>query len=116
MTQSTLVAKASQLIDCQVEQAFEAFVSPEQIAQFWLQSTSAPLAKAATATDHASSRTRVSVEVSGFPSDDAVAQALSATEGFSIVLCDLKTLLESGRSAKLVKAKAELIAAETAAR
>ena len=28
---------------------------------------------------------------------------------FSIVLCDLKTLLESGRSANLVKDKAELI-------
>lgn len=33
-----------------------------------------------------------------------------ATEGFSIVLCDLKTLLESGRSAGLVRDKARLIA------
>ena len=40
------------------------------------------------------------------------AQAVGASEGFSIVLCDLKTLLESGASAHLVRDKAELIAAE----
>ena len=45
----------------------------------------------------------------GFKGEDAVAQVVNATEGFSIVLCDLKTLLESGRSANLVKDKAELI-------
>lgn len=39
------------------------------------------------------------------------AEAVGATEGFSIVLCDLKTLLESGKSANLVRDKAELIAA-----
>lgn len=39
------------------------------------------------------------------------AEAVGATEGFSIVLCDLKTLLESGKSANLVRVKAELIAA-----
>lgn len=38
-------------------------------------------------------------------------EAVGATEGFSIVLCDLKTLLESGTSANLVRDKAELIAA-----
>lgn len=37
------------------------------------------------------------------------AEAVDATEGFSIVLCDLKTLLESGASANLVRDKAELI-------
>lgn len=37
--------------------------------------------------------------------------ALNATEGFSIVLCDLKVWLETGRVANLVKDKAELIAA-----
>lgn len=37
-------------------------------------------------------------------------QAVNATEGFSIVLCDLKTFLETGRSANLVRDKAKLIA------
>ena len=55
--------------------------------------------------------TRVSVEVTGFgKSDEAFSKAIDATEGFSIVLCDLKTLLESGRSANLVRDKAQLIA------
>ncbi len=48
------------------------------------------------------------VVASGFKE---VAQAVGAAEGFSIVLCDLKTLLESGTSANLVRDKAELIAA-----
>jgi len=50
----------------------------------------------------------VSVVASGFKE---AGEAVGATEGFSIVLCDLKTLLESGKSAKLVRDKAELIAA-----
>jgi uncharacterized protein YndB with AHSA1/START domain len=55
--------------------------------------------------------TRVIVEVSGFPDDDPVAEATNAIEGFAIVLCDLKTLLETGESAGLVRDKALLIAA-----
>ena len=43
--------------------------------------------------------------------EEQVAAALDATEGFSIVLCDLKTLLESGKSAGLTAAKARLIEA-----
>ncbi len=50
-----------------------------------------------------------SVVASGFKKAE---EAIGATEGFSIVLCDLKTLLESGASANLVRDKAELIAAE----
>ena len=53
--------------------------------------------------------TVVSVEVRGFESQSGTDQVVNATEGFSIVLCDLKILLESGRSAHLVKDKAELI-------
>lgn len=53
--------------------------------------------------------TVVSVVATGF---QEAAEAIGATEGFSIVLCDLKTLLESGASANLVRDKAELIAAE----
>ena len=36
--------------------------------------------------------------------------AIATTEGFAIVLCDLKTLLEQGCSANLVQDKAALIA------
>lgn len=49
----------------------------------------------------------VSVVASGFRS---VEEAVGATEGFSIVLCDLKTLMETGQSANLVRDKAALIA------
>jgi len=53
--------------------------------------------------------TVAAVQATGFKGEDAVAQVVNATEGFSIVLCDLKTLLESGRSANLVTDKAELV-------
>jgi uncharacterized protein YndB with AHSA1/START domain len=55
---------------------------------------------------------RVSVEATGFKTDPdaSVEQIVNATEGFSIVLCDLKTLLETGKSANLVRDKAALIA------
>lgn len=55
--------------------------------------------------------TRVTAEVSGFSTDARVADIVNVTEGFSIVLCDLKTLLETGHSAHLVRDKAALIAA-----
>lgn len=56
----------------------------------------------------------VTITNSDFAGDHAaqVAAALNATEGFTIVLCDLKTLLEGGASAGLTKAKAELIVRE----
>ena len=53
--------------------------------------------------------TRVAIEATGFDPSDA-SQVVGATEGFSIVLCDLKTLLESGWSGNLVRDKAALIA------
>ncbi|MDB5663633.1 SRPBCC domain-containing protein [Cypionkella sp.] len=43
--------------------------------------------------------------------DEQMAAALDATEAYSIVLCDLKTLMESGKSAGLTRAKAQLIEA-----
>ena len=47
---------------------------------------------------------------SGFnTSPDSLAEAVESTQGFTIVLCDLKTLLESGKSLNLVKDKAHLI-------
>ena len=59
--------------------------------------------------------TRASVEVSGFTGANAIQQAADTVEGFTIVLCDLKRLLETGESPGLVRAKAELIIAEQAA-
>jgi uncharacterized protein YndB with AHSA1/START domain len=53
--------------------------------------------------------TRAAVTVGGFAGDSVLEAATDAVEGFSIVLCDLKTLLETGRSANLVRDKAELI-------
>lgn len=55
-------------------------------------------------------QTRVSVEVTGFSGEDPAAQAVGATEGFAIVLCDLKSLLETGVSGGMVRDKAFLIA------
>jgi uncharacterized protein YndB with AHSA1/START domain len=54
--------------------------------------------------------TRVSVAVSNLSGDDPVATATDATEGFAIVLCDLKSLLETGKSGGMVRDKALLIA------
>ena len=59
--------------------------------------------------------TRVGVALSGFGEADALSQATDAVEGFAIVLCDLKTLLETGESAGLVRDKAALIIASQAA-
>lgn len=55
--------------------------------------------------------TIVSIENYGFAGSDheIVANALDATEGFTIVLCDLKSFLESGTSHNLCKDKAVLI-------
>ena len=59
------------------------------------------------------SGTAVTIVNADFPGghDDQVEAALNSTEGFAIVLCDLKTLLKQGRSAGLVRAKARLIKA-----
>jgi uncharacterized protein YndB with AHSA1/START domain len=56
--------------------------------------------------------TAVTLTNDGFSQKGAerVNAALDATEGFAIVLADLKTLLESGQSAGITKAKAKLIA------
>jgi uncharacterized protein YndB with AHSA1/START domain len=57
--------------------------------------------------------TAVALTHAGFSGTEAekVDAALNSTEGFTIVLCDLKTLLESGVSANLTKSKARLIEA-----
>jgi uncharacterized protein YndB with AHSA1/START domain len=53
----------------------------------------------------------VEVKVEGFTGAKAVTEAISTTEGFAIVLCDLKGFLETGKSNHLVRDKANLIAA-----
>jgi uncharacterized protein YndB with AHSA1/START domain len=55
--------------------------------------------------------TIVGVAQSGFPDEgeDVVATAITATEGFAVVLADLKILLETGTSPGLVRDKAKLI-------
>lgn len=55
--------------------------------------------------------TAVTLVNDNFPQqgDARVDVALNATEGFAIVLADLKTYLESGTSAGISRAKAKLI-------
>lgn len=53
--------------------------------------------------------THLTAEISGLHGKDLLTQATNVVEGFSIVFCDLKTLLETGTSANLVRDKAELI-------
>lgn len=55
--------------------------------------------------------TRLSVTARGFQDDDAQAQVVGATEGFTIELCDLKSLLETGQSGNMVRDKAALLTA-----
>lgn len=55
--------------------------------------------------------THLTVENSGFQGSrtDVIKAALEATQGFTIVLCDLKTLLERGEQMNLSRDKAVLI-------
>lgn len=139
------------LIRRPIEAVFDAFVNPEIITKFWLQSTTGPLAPNAklewqfmvpganevvSVTSFHQPRLiefewtdGVKVELAFHPYTDDVtcvtvhasnfgpeqwATVVDAAEGFSIVLCDLKTLMETGHSANLVRDKAELIAAKCA--
>jgi len=60
--------------------------------------------------------TLADVMVSGLSGPDVLAQATGTVEGFAIVLCDLKTLLETGESAHLVRDKAEVMSRKSAVR
>lgn len=55
--------------------------------------------------------TAITVVQTGFEGSarEQADSALNGTEGFCVVLCDLKTLLETGSSAGLTRAKAKLI-------
>jgi uncharacterized protein YndB with AHSA1/START domain len=85
--------------------AVTAFESPNSLSYEWdgglhIDMTFDPFAEGGT---------RLSVAISGFSGDDLMAQVADTVEGFSIVLCDLKTLLETGESAGLVRDKAAVI-------
>jgi uncharacterized protein YndB with AHSA1/START domain len=58
--------------------------------------------------------TKFSVTATGFKGADAPSLAVNATEGFTIVACDLKSLLETGQSGNMVRDKAVLISADKA--
>ena len=60
--------------------------------------------------------TRAGIAVSGFDGAEILSDVVGTVEGFSIVLSDLKTLLETGESAGLVRDKAALIVAGQATR
>lgn len=66
---------------------------------------------------HSDGVTRVEVINGGFSgnAEAAMEAALESTQGFTIVLCDLKATLEHGRSMGFVKDKALLIEAEQSA-
>jgi len=83
-----------------------AFDAPRRIAFTWFEGE---LDVDMTFSEERPGITTASVEVRGFPHDGGTDPVVDATEGFSIVLCDLKVLLETGVSASLVKDKAELI-------
>lgn len=59
-----------------------------------------------TFTPRAADETIVTITNTGFAGEDAVQQALDATEGFTIVLCGLKAYLEHGIVLGLVGDKA----------
>ena len=82
------------------------FQTPRRIAFDWSDGTSVAISFE----PHGTLATIVSVEMTGFAEDAPVDIVVDAASGFSIVLCDLKTLLENGRSAHLVRDKAQLIA------
>ncbi|MET0892082.1 MAG: SRPBCC domain-containing protein [Pseudoxanthomonas sp.] len=88
------------------------FVADQRIRFDWSDGIAVSLDFAA----HGKGATRLSVCARGFGGDDAAARAINATEGFSIVLCDLKCLLETGTSGHMVRDKAALISADTADR
>jgi uncharacterized protein YndB with AHSA1/START domain len=60
---------------------------------------------------HGEGETLVKIEQRGFPgtAEEAVKAALEAVSGFTLVLAELKLLLEQGRALGLVRDKAQMI-------
>ena len=86
------------------------FVQDETIAFQWSDGISVEMHFA----KHGENGTRFSVAATGFKGADAASLAINATEGFTIVACDLKALLETGQSGNMVRDKAALISADNA--
>jgi uncharacterized protein YndB with AHSA1/START domain len=142
------VAKVEQLLHCTAKAAYEAFVDPRRLEQFWLAHATAPLAVGSrvhwkfmvkgaesdleavalepderivvrwedgTTTEwtfeERDGATRVAIAQTGFggTADEVVAAVVEATQGYAIVLCELKVLLEQGKAMGLVRDKAALI-------
>jgi len=82
-----------------------AFESPRRIAFTWDGQMQVEL----TFEPFVDGGTRLAAAVSGLDPKQLLSQATNVVEGFSIVFCDLKTLLEKGESANLVRDKAALI-------
>jgi uncharacterized protein YndB with AHSA1/START domain len=80
------------------------FVQDEQIVFRWSGNKVVTLSLS----DDRSGLTLVSVVVTGFSATDP-APVVPTTEGFAIVLCDLKSLLDTGKSGGMVRDKALLI-------
>jgi uncharacterized protein YndB with AHSA1/START domain len=151
MQQKAPAARIELLIHCPIDTAFAAFVEPEVLCKFWLESASEPLrpggrtrwtflvpgaaaelrvlqwdppTRILTAWDdgttvewsfaaHSGGGTVITINQTGFAGEgpDAVTSALDATQGFTLVLCELKALLEGGVSLHAVRDKAALIEA-----
>lgn len=82
------------------------FVTDQKIAFTWSDGIEVELAF-----EPRDNNTKVSITTTGFKGKEAATQAIDATEGFSIVICDLKSLLETGQSGNMVRDKAALISA-----
>jgi uncharacterized protein YndB with AHSA1/START domain len=82
------------------------FQSPHRLAFEWSDGSRTSLYFEA----QAPGKTVVRVEA-GLGKDASFDDIVNTTEGYAIVLCDLKTFLETGRSANLVRDKAALITA-----
>lgn len=80
------------------------FAPPGRIALAWSDGSTLRLEFE----QYAEGRTQVSAEFS-IAAGDSIEQVVDTAAGYTLVLCDLKTFLESGRSANLVRSKAELM-------
>jgi uncharacterized protein YndB with AHSA1/START domain len=80
------------------------FESPRRIGFTWDGETQVEL----TFEPFPDGATRLAAAINGLDPKEWVVQATNVVEGFTIVFCDLKTLLERGESANLVRDKAAL--------
>ena len=93
-----------------IHEVFSALVDPSTITRFWLSRSSGPLDLGQTVVRDFMDSTVLDVENTGFrgSGSDKVDATLDATQGFTNVLCDLKTFLESGKQMHLTRDKALL--------